>query len=399
MNGKAIGGERVMSAREAARQLSIIIVTSIHPDFDSRIWKHAKLIASAGHNVRLICPWDVAPGSVQEGVEFHPFPKAPSRMLRPVWSFAQLLPKLLKIVRGADIVHFHDLDLLPIMTLVALFKPVVFDVHENYPDEMLEKAWVPKALRRPLAGAVKWGQWASCQIIRNVVLVAPSQERYFGSRRLRKEYIYNFASKDLGQAADHNYAGRAPTVVFIGSQHKNNGSLLLLDIAALVCGAAPEINFQVVDRFMDNVFREEFMEKRRLLGLEHAVRLFANVRPHELMSVLNRATIGVSPNLRVPQQINGIHTKIFEYMAAGLPMVVSDLPHQVEVIETSAAGIAVPPEDPNRFAEAIVTLARNPAAAAEMGSRGRDAFTTHYCYESQQSKLVDFYQKIINGKT
>lgn len=387
-----------MSARRPARQLSITIVTSIHPDFDSRIWKHAKLVASAGHRVSLICPWDVPAGSVQEGVTFHPFSKAPSRMLRPVWNLLRLLPELLKIIRRADIVHFHDLDLLPIMTLVAVFKPVVFDVHENYPDEMLEKAWIPKTLRRAVAGAVKWGQWASCQVIRNVVLVAPSQERYFGSSRLRKEYIYNFASRDLASAADPSVSGRTPSVVFIGSQHENNGSLVLLDIAALVREMAPEIKFQVVDRFMDTAFRAQFMEKRRQLGLEHTVGLFANVKPHELMSVLNRATIGISPNLRVPQQINGIHTKIFEYMAAGLPMVVSDLPHQLEVIETSGAGFAVPPEHPEKFAETIVTLSRDPGLTDVMGARGKDAFLRHYCYESQQSKLLDFYLKIVNGK-
>lgn len=394
---KFTGGDRVMSANEAARQLSIIIVTSIHPDFDSRIWKHAKLAARTGHKIRLICPWDVPHGSVQDGVEFHPFPKAPSRMLRPVWSFLQLLPRLLSIIRSADIIHFHDLDLLPIMTAVALFKPVVFDVHENYPDEMLEKAWIPKALRAWVSWTVKWGQWASCQVIRNVVLVAPSQERYFSSRRLRKEYIYNFASRDLATDADENYREREPTVVFIGSQHENNGSLLMLDVAALVRQAVPEITFQVVDRFIDSAFRAEFMEKRRQLGLEDTVQLFANIKPHELMSILNRATIGISPNLRVPQQINGIHTKIFEYMAAGLPMVVSDLPHQVEVIGKSAAGIVVPPEQPEKFAEAVVALSKDKALAAAMGARGRDAFTTHYCYESQQSKLVDFYLKILNG--
>ena len=388
-----------MFARGATRQLSIIIVTSIHPDFDSRIWKHAKLVARAGHKVRLLCPWDVEHGSVQDGVEFHPFPKAPSRMVRPVWSLLQLLPRLLSIIRRADIVHFHDLDLLPIMTAVALFKPVVFDVHENYPDEMLEKAWIPKALRAWVALSVKWVQWASCQVIRNVVLVAPSQERYFRSRRLRKEYIYNFASEDLATSTDHNHAERQPSVVFIGSQHENNGSLLLLDVAALVQHAAPEITFQVVDRFMDSAFRAEFMEKRRKLGLEETVQLFANVKPHELMSILNRATIGISPNLRVPQQINGIHTKIFEYMAAGLPMVVSDLPHQVEVIGASVAGIVVPPEEPEKFAEAILTLSKDQALAAAMGARGRDAFKTHYCYESQQSKLVDFYLKIVNGNS
>jgi glycosyltransferase involved in cell wall biosynthesis len=379
------------------RPLSVAIVTSIHPDFDARIWKHARMLAEAGNRVRLVCPWNVVPESVVDGVELHPFPKAPSRLLRPVWSLIKLMPTLGRILRDTDIVHFHDLDLLPWMIPIALIKPVVFDVHENYPDEMLEKVWIPTPLRRPASLAVKWGQWLGSRIIRNVVLVAPSQERYFSAPALRKIYVSNFASRDLADSAANNYADRKPLVVFIGSQHENNGSLLLLDVAALVVANNPAIRFVAVDRFFDPVFRERFMERRRVLGLEGAVRLVPNVRPQELMSILNEATVGISPNLRVPQQINGIHTKVFEYMAAGLPMVLSDLPHQLEIVGHSGAGFAVPPERPEDFARAVLDLVADPARAADMGRRGQAAFRAHYCYESQKDKLIEYYQRILAG--
>lgn len=378
-------------------RLSVVIVTSIHPDFDARIWKHAQMVARAGHRVRLVCPWDVEPGSVKNGVEFHPFPKAPSRRLRPVWVPLKLLPVLSRVARDADILHFHDLDLLPWMTPFAAFKTVVYDVHENYPDEMLGKAWIPAPLRRPVAFAVKWGQWVCSRIIRNVVLVAPSQERYFGSPALRKVYVYNFASQDIVASVRDDYAQRQPTVVFIGSQHENNGSLLLLDIAARVAAKNPEIGFLAVDRFGDAGFRERFLRRRAELGLNDTVRLAANVKPHEIMSILNQGTIGISPNLRVPQQVNGIHTKLFEYMVARLPMVLSDLPHQLEVLENSRAGIAVAPEKPEDFAQAIVELTQDREKAMEMGRRGLAAFLADYCYESQQDKLMDFYRRIVTG--
>lgn len=379
----------------SARPLSVAIVTSIHPDFDARIWKHARLLADVGQRVRLVCPWEVAPGTVVDGVELHPFPRTPRRLLRPVWSLFKLMPTLGRLLRDTDIVHFHDLDLLPWMTPLALWKPVVFDVHENYPDEMLEKDWIPAYLRRPVSWVVKWGQWLGSRVIRNIVLVAPSQERYFASPALRKIYLSNFASRDLADRALNNYAERKPVVVFIGSQHENNGSLLLLEIAARVVAANPAVGFVAVDRFFDPTFRERFLSLRRELRLDEAVRLVPNVRPQLLMQILNQATVGISPNLRVPQQINGVHTKVFEYMAAGLPMVLSDLPHQVEVISNSSAGIAVPPEKPGAFAHAILELVADPARAAEMGRRGIAAFRTDYCYESQRDKLLGFYRQIL----
>lgn len=379
----------------SARPLSVAIVTSIHPDFDARIWKHARLLADNGHRVRLVCPWSVTPGAVVDGIELHPFPKAPQRLLRPLWSLLKLMPILGRLLRDTDIVHFHDLDLLPWMTPVAMWRPVVFDVHENYPDEMLEKAWIPAPLRRPVALAVKWGQWLGSRVIRNIVLVAPSQERYFASPALRKIYLMNFASRDLADGALDNYAERKPVAVFIGSQHENNGSLLLLEIAARVVAANPAVGFVAVDRFFDPAFRERFLARRHELGLDEAVSLVPNVRPQQLMSILNEATVGISPNLRVPQQINGVHTKVFEYMAAGLPMVLSDLPHQMEVICQSGAGIAVPPEEPETFARAILDLVADPTRAAAMGCRGVAAFRADYCYESQRDKLLSFYRQIL----
>lgn len=375
-------------------RLSVVIVTSIHPDFDARIWKHAQMVARAGHRVRLVCPWDVEPGSVRNGVEFHPFPKAPSRRMRAVWVPLKLLPVLLRAARGAGILHFHDLDLLPWMTPFAAFKTVVYDVHENYPDEMLCKTWLPAALRRPVAFAVKWGQWACSRIIRNVVLVAPSQERYFTSLMLRKIYLYNFATEDIVASVCDDYAERKPTVVFTGSQYENNGSLLLLEIAAKVVKENPEIGFLAVDRFADAGFRERFLRRRAELGLDDAVRLVANVKPHEIMSILNQGTIAISPNLRVPLQIKAIPTKLFEYMVAGLPMVLSDLPNQMEVLATSRAGIAAAPERPEDFARAILDLTADRDAAMAMGRRGQAAFLTSYCYESQEGKLIGFYRRI-----
>jgi glycosyltransferase involved in cell wall biosynthesis len=375
--------------------MRVAIVTSIHPDFDSRVWKHARLLAGSGHEVHLVCPWQVKPGEVIDGVTFHPFAKVTSRAARPVLIAARLLPRLFPLLRKVDVVHFHDIDLLPWMTLIALGKPVIYDVHENYAEEMLVRDWIPMPLRKPLSFAVRWSQWAMSMVIRNIVLVAPSQQKDFSSPRLRSTYIYNFASRDLVEGAADDYAARPDTVVFIGSQHVNNGSLLLIEIAALLHKQRPGIKVLAVDRFFNAAFRARFVDEVERQGLRDVLTLTPNVKPHELMSILNRVTIGVSPNLRVPQQINGIHTKVFEYMAAGLPMVISDLPHQVEVMKESRAGILAAPERPQDFVDAIVRLADDREAARRMGQAGREAFFARYCYESQRDKMLDFYRTVL----
>jgi len=375
----------------------IAIVTSIHPDFDARIWKHARMLAASGVGVDLICPWQVKDGEVIDGVTFHPFAKATSRAKRLFQVPLRVLPRLRAVLSGVDIVHFHDIDLLPWMAVVSLFKPVVYDVHENYAHEMLVREWVPVALRRPLYHAVHWGQFLLSMVVRNIVLVAPSQKPDFSNPRFRQTYIYNYASVALldGVAGDHD--SRPDAVVFIGSQHINNGSLLLLDIAEKMARKVPGVKLLATDRFSSAAFRNHITSEIEKRGLQNTLELIPNVKPHELMAVLNRATIGISPNLRVPQQIMGIHTKIFEYMAAALPVVVSDLPHQVGVVEATGAGILAQPENIDSFVDAIAALVADRARAVQYGKNGQQGFKDSYCYESQAQALLAFYDQVLTA--
>ena len=377
--------------------MAIAIVTSIHPDFDARVWRHAKLLASSGHTVHLVAPWAVEAGPGCDGVIFHPFNKAQSRASRLLNVPMHLLPKLRCVLGQVDVVHFHDIDLLPWMTALAVFKPVVYDVHENYPDEMLVREWIPSLLRRPLAWGVRWGQWLCARIIRNIVLVAPSQEPDFGSLGLRKTYIYNYASRALIDMAKTDLAQRQPKVVFIGAHHENNGSWLLLDIAERLQKLAPEIRIITPGRFFDENIRLQFTQEIEKRGLGN-IDLLPTVRPPQIMDILNQATIAISPNLRVPQQIKGIHTKIFEYMAAGLPIVISDLPHQIEVVERNRAGLMARPEDAETFVNAVLRLAGDPALAGELGRSGQQAYIHHYSYESQLPSVMKFYAALLPAR-
>lgn len=376
--------------------MAIAIVTSIHPDFDARVWRHARLLALSGHTVHLVAPWAVEAGSGSDGVIFHPFKKAQSRASRLLNIPMNLLPTLWRILGKVDVVHFHDIDLLPWMTLLALFKPVVYDVHENYPDEMLVREWIPRPLRRPLAWVVRWGQWLCAQVIRNIVLVAPSQEPDFQSFRLRKTYIFNYASRALIDTVKSDLSQREPKVVFIGAHHENNGSWLLLDIAERLQSRAPKIRIVTTGRFFDEKFRQQFSDEIAKRGLGN-IDLLPTVKPPQIMDILNQAMIAISPNLRVPQQIKGIHTKIFEYMAAGLPIVISDLPHQIEVVERNNAGLMAKPEDPQTFVDAVIRLVADPVLAAELGRAGQQAYIHHYCYESQLNSILQYYAGLLHS--
>jgi glycosyltransferase involved in cell wall biosynthesis len=82
-------------------------------------------------------------------------------------------------------------------------------------------------------------------------------------------------------------------------------------------------------------------------------------------------------------------------MAAGLPVVGSDLPSATEFVGRQGAGILCQPENPDTFVTAIETLVRDRPRAREMGARGQRAFREHFSWESQMPALVNYYENIL----
>jgi len=377
-----------------ARPLRVLIVTSIHPDFDARIWKHARSLVQAGCRVRLVCPWRVGDGEVRDGVELRPFRRVERRLLRPLLIPLRLGRQLLSSVRDADIVHFHDIDILPWMTLLSIFRTAVYDVHENYPDEMLAREWIPRLFRKPLYHIVGAVETNLARIVRNCVLVVPAQDARFDARRLRVIHIRNYATRELLSRVRDDYLSRQDTVVFTGAHHANNGSLLLLDIAARSRVRGLNLKFVMTDRFSGDGFRRRLLSEIERLSLGDRVVIRPYVAAHEIMSVLNEGTIAISPNLRVPTQEKGLHTKLFEYMAAGLPIIASDIPSQVQLIGSAGAGLLARPEDPSTFVDALAQLVSDRHRAQQLGLNGQRAFVDRYCWETQMPSLLAFYETI-----
>lgn len=376
--------------------MKVLVVTSIHPDFDARVWRHATSLAAAGLEVFLICPWQIQTGSIIDGVQLITFTKVKGRLSRLFKLIYRMSPLIIKMVQHVDVIHFHDIDLLPMMMLVRLFKPVIYDVHENYPDEMLVRHWVPGFLRKPLYWLVRTGQYFAALVVRNIVLVVPTQEKDFPKGSLtNRAIIRNFGSVALLQHVKRDYIQRHRRIAFIGSQYPENGTFLVLDIATRLKSMGVEAEFICSDRFGSPAVRSELLRRIQGMGLEDCVRLVPNVPPPEIITILNRARVGLLVNLRVPKQEKALPTKLFEYMAAGLPVVASDLPIIKNYIEESGCGILARPEEPESFAIAIKQLLDDETMALEMGRRGQTMFKSNYSWESQVPALLSYYTEIV----
>jgi glycosyltransferase involved in cell wall biosynthesis len=121
--------------------------------------------------------------------------------------------------------------------------------------------------------------------------------------------------------------------------------------------------------------------------------------PAAVVGELLRAKVGLV--LLHPQPNHGDPVrsrKLFEYMAAGIPVVACDLPRWRALVERVGCGLVVDPRDPRAVAAAIEHLLRNPGEAEAMGERGRAVVEAEFNWDMQAPKLRSFYADLTNGR-
>jgi glycosyltransferase involved in cell wall biosynthesis len=87
--------------------------------------------------------------------------------------------------------------------------------------------------------------------------------------------------------------------------------------------------------------------------------------------------------------MTGASNKAFDYMAAGLPLIVSDLPDWRALFVTCGHALPADPRNPDSIAKALKTLIDNPKLRREMGKRNRDRIAAEWNYETQFAPVLE----------
>jgi glycosyltransferase involved in cell wall biosynthesis len=138
-------------------------------------------------------------------------------------------------------------------------------------------------------------------------------------------------------------------------------------------------------------------EVRARAGGVGAVLDFAGHIPHgRVAAELARACIAVLPNRAEPDSAFTSPIKLFEYMAAGCALVVSDLPSVREVLGQEDA-VWTAPGDPASLANAIRALADDPERARRLGARVREK-ARGYTWAARGERLARIVRPLLEER-
>jgi glycosyltransferase involved in cell wall biosynthesis len=127
------------------------------------------------------------------------------------------------------------------------------------------------------------------------------------------------------------------------------------------------------------------------LGVREQFAVLPPVGYDEVLQFTSGADVG--HGLYEPTHINNTHiatasNKIMEYMACGVPVLVSDRPGLRDLVQTHSCGFCADESSPEAISAGVNALLRHPEQALDMGKAGRHAFETVFCYERQFAPVL-----------
>ena len=141
---------------------------------------------------------------------------------------------------------------------------------------------------------------------------------------------------------------------------------------------------------------ELLVELKQFPGWERVEHHPRQTRP-QVARHLDRARAGLVLFHPTGNYIEAYPVKMFEYMAAGIPLIVSNFTLWHSLFDDVGCAIFVDPLDPSALAEAMQWILANPEEAERMGARGREAVQQRFNWDAEAKKLLRFYDGLLPG--
>jgi glycosyltransferase involved in cell wall biosynthesis len=392
----------------------LIIVQNLPVPFDRRVWLECKALASAGHQVSVVCPKADGDPSYQvidtvRLYKYRPYAPGGSKIgfvgeyaysfLATAWMTARARLSgrfaILQACNPPDI--FWPIALV----LRAIDRTrFVFDHHDLCP-ELYESRFPdgPKLPYRILRALERRTHRTA-----NHVIATNDSYRAVAMKRSGKsagDVTVVRSGPDpqrlsRGDAEPELRRGREFLAAYIGVMGPQDGVDIVLRAADIVVHefGRTDIAFTLIGS--GDCF-DELVALRDELGLAGHVE-FTGRAPDDLVArILSTADLGLSPDPKNPLNDVSTMNKTMEYMAFGLPVVAFDL---IETrVSAGSAAVYVRPNDEHEYAEAIVALMDDEPRRVQLGKQARERVEQELAWNHQESAYLGVYERVLGKRS
>ena len=300
--------------------------------------------------------------------------------------------EIIQVIRDEkpEILHIHEFELMYIIGIAKKLLPymtIIYDVHEDNAEQ-----YAPTLRAICGAKAGDFLKWIIEKIdmryvskVDGVITVTPYLLNKLSGYNTNIVEVSNMPS-DIKET-ESDIIRRDAIVCYCGGVTEERGVSTLCSIASHIHG-----EILVAGILNDNYHKELKAEYGNVWGKK--VNYLGYLDRAEVNEMYSRAVVGLCILKYNKNIYNALPIKLFEYMAAGIPVVCSNFPLWEKIVKEEKCGIVVDPENGIEVLEAINCLLDNRELAQQMAENGKKAVLNKYNWAIEEKKLLEFYQKI-----
>jgi len=363
-------------------------VTSLHSADDARIFQKECVSLTKDYEVYLVAPNVESHISNSVHIVGVQLPTINMRLQR-LFKLHKLLKPLKEI--NADVYHFHDPELLRLgLRLKKRGKKIIFDSHEDVPNQILYKGYIYYPLRKILSKVYARFERYCLRQYDAVISVTGYIVERLKTINPNVYQITNYPILNENIKYDRKweriicYAG-----LIVPHYH-------LKEIVSVL----PEVNAKL---YLAGFYAtDNYLKELKGLPGWNSVDFLGSLKRNELIDLYGKVSIGMAidsydnPNVGFRKGSLGC-TKAPEYMSYGLPIIVENSDVWGQVVKEYNCGIAIEnPNDTNEIANAINTLLDDPERAKTMGENALKAARTEFNWNTQEVILLSLYKQLLS---
>jgi glycosyltransferase involved in cell wall biosynthesis len=367
-------------------------LTSAHNSLDDRIFEKecVSLAQRKDYDVYIVAQGqDMEKDNVHiKGIGYY----SSGRMDRMTKVAKDVYKKALEI--DADIYHFHDPELLFYgLKLKKKGKIVIYDSHENYYQQIQEKYYIPKIVRSLVANSYRAFETGVVKNLDAVIFPCLIKDKHPFEGRCKKILLVdNLPSrKKVLSKYDPNKKKALPnTVCYTGGLTEERG------ITNLVKGCYKAgAKLILAGEFSPEEYHHKLMEMEEFSCVDYR----GLCTREEVIGIFNESSIGANILQNKGQYpfLANLSTKVYEFMAFELPVVINDYEYGRKMVEEYGFGLTANPDNVDDIAEKISYLIDNPDIAKNMGLKGRLLVEEKLNWDIEAEKLFNLYDQLYDN--
>ncbi|WP_158058049.1 glycosyltransferase family 4 protein [Halorussus halophilus] len=396
-----------------------MVLRNFYPH-DVRVEKEARTLSAAGHDVFLLCLGrpdepatdrfeDVEIRRIHRERDYGPVQRTVKTALFVTTLWDRIWDReMTKFVaeEDIDVLHVHDLPLVKTgLSVAEKYRiPLVADLHENYPEAAAQwregMALPRKTIQQTFTPKSRLKQLESECVERAdhvITVVEEAREHYLedcGADPEKLSVVSNTVERSRFDDADLADVGYDDEFVisYIGSFGPHRGLETAIRAMDDIVAEVPNARLLLVGAAGEEEYDQHLRDLAAESDASDNITFTGWVDLDEVPSYVAASDVPFVLHTENPHTATTIPHKLFQYMAFGNPVVVTDVGPLGRIVEETDSGYVINDGDDAAMAEAVVALATNEDQMERLGENARKAVDGEYNWQNEGETLVDVYE-------